>query len=244
MPYHGLNFEDAILVSESAAKKLSSEHMYQLNHEVSEDTQVGRKEYMSMFPGKFKPEQLKQVGDNGIIKPGATVRSGDPIILSLTKAKTDALHRAHKQMWTDSALCWEHNADGTITDVSPTKEGGWNVTVKSYAPAEVGDKICFDPETDVLTRNGWKHVSDITMQDEIATLNPDTDVLEYQHPTRLISYDYTGDMFYLNTKHLNMLVTPDHELWASRDGKTYSAVPAKQVFESVGTWRFKKDCNW
>lgn len=141
LPYKGLNFEDAIVISESAAKRLASEHMYQKNHDVDDDTQVGRKSYISMFPSRFKPDQIQHIGHEGVVKPGTVVKQGDPLILSLSKAKSDAIHRGHKPMWSDNVMTWDHHHDGVVTDVDRTKEGGWNVTVKSYAPAQEGDKL-------------------------------------------------------------------------------------------------------
>lgn len=141
LPYKGLNFEDAIVISESAAKKLASEHMYQKTHDVDEHTQVGRKEYIAMYPSRYAPAQLKNIGKDGVVAPGTIVHHGDPLVLSLNKAKMDALHRGHRPMFSDNSTLWDHHTDGIVTDVDKTKEGGWNVTVKSYMPAMEGDKL-------------------------------------------------------------------------------------------------------
>ena len=141
MPYHGSNFEDATVISESAAKKLSSEHMYQVSHDVDKDTTVGRKEFVSMFPAKYPKDGLKHIDSNGVVKPGSIVKHGDPLVLSMQKGKIDALHRGHSPMWSDKTTEWHHTSDGLVTDVAPTKDGGWNIIVKSYAPMSEGDKM-------------------------------------------------------------------------------------------------------
>ncbi len=141
MPYRGLNYEDAIVVSESAAKRLSSEHAYQHPLENPEQMELGRKQFISIFPGKFKPHQLTNITDNGTIKPGTVVHKGDPLILALQKNTVDAVHKGHKTMFTDGATLWDHDADGIVTDVVKTKDGGFNVVVKSYAPLQEGDKM-------------------------------------------------------------------------------------------------------
>jgi hypothetical protein len=51
-------------------------------------------------------------------------------------------------------------------------------------------------------------------------------------------------MYYLNTKHINMLVTPEHRLWVARPGQEYEAVSAASFYASKGEWQFKKDCKW
>jgi len=142
MPYRGLNYEDAIVISESGAKKLASEHMYQnplSDPEGSMD--IGRKQFVSIFPGKFKPEQIRNIGEDGTVKPGTKVHKGDPLVLALNRTQIDAVHRGRKPMFTDGSVTWEHDADGVVTDVEPLKEGGFNVVVKAYTPVQEGDKL-------------------------------------------------------------------------------------------------------
>lgn len=141
MAYKGLNYEDAIAISESAAKKLSSEHMYQHALEPDEGTEIGRKEFMSIFPTKFTRDQFKTIDDNGVVKVGTKVKHGDPLVLSLNKNQNTAVHRGHRPMYGDGALTWKHESDGEVTDVEKTRDGGWNVTVKAYSPMQEGDKI-------------------------------------------------------------------------------------------------------
>lgn len=142
MPYRGLNYEDASVISESAAKAMSSEHMYQNTLSDPEGTMdIGRKQFVSIFPGKFKPEQIKNIGEDGTIKPGTTVHKGDPLVLALNRTQIDAVHRGRKPMFTDATVTWDHDSDGIVTDVEPLKEGGFNVVVKSYMPAQEGDKF-------------------------------------------------------------------------------------------------------
>ena len=81
IPWKG-NFEDAIVISESAAKKLTSEHMYSNDIELEEGVSAGRDEFSALFPTKYSKAQLSNISSDGVIKPGATVRYGDPLILA------------------------------------------------------------------------------------------------------------------------------------------------------------------
>ena len=74
---------------------------------------------------------------------------------------------------------------------------------------------CYDKETEVLTKKGWKHFKDVTFDDEIATLNPITKELEYQRPIRIINYHYKGKMYYVKTKKVDLNVTPDHNVYVA-----------------------------
>ncbi len=141
MPYKGLNYEDAIVISESAAKKLSSEHMYQHYFDKQPEHQIGRKEYVSIYPTRFNRAQLQTIDEKGVVRPGTKVNFGDPLVLALNKTRHTAVHRGHKPMFTEASQTWQHEFPGEVVDVDQTKEGGWNVTVKAYMPAQEGDKL-------------------------------------------------------------------------------------------------------
>jgi len=142
MPFKGLNYEDAVVISESAAQRLSSEHMFQRTLEKDDrDMEFGKKPFMSVFPAKYVKDQLGRMDEHGVVRPGTVVKKGDPLILGMEKTRFTHTHRGHKPIYTDASETWDHEADGTVTDVSPTKGGGWNVTVKTYLPAQTGDKL-------------------------------------------------------------------------------------------------------
>ncbi|MEZ6143018.1 MAG: hypothetical protein R3B84_20835 [Zavarzinella sp.] len=73
-PYAGANFEDAIVISESAAKKLTSESIYKHSLERNDRTRMGLKAHQSIFACKFAPEQLARMTEEGVVKPGRAVR--------------------------------------------------------------------------------------------------------------------------------------------------------------------------
>jgi DNA-directed RNA polymerase subunit beta len=138
----GLNHNDAYLISESAAAKLKSEHHYQHNLEWDDDHRRGTQQFASIFPGKFNKNQLGQLDQDGIVKPGTVIHAGDPLVVA---AKTKELnhkqvHSAHKGTFQDASLTWDHHVDGVVTDVERTDKGV-TVAVKSYHPMEEGDKM-------------------------------------------------------------------------------------------------------
>jgi DNA-directed RNA polymerase beta subunit len=136
------NYEDAIVISESAAKRLSSEHMYQHGLDVdNDDKEIGRKQFISIFPSKFTREQLGKIDEHGTVRPGTVVKHGDPLILALKRNKPTAVHKGHQPMYSDGAVVWDHVGDGVVTDVDQTKDGSWNVIVKAYSPMGEGDKL-------------------------------------------------------------------------------------------------------
>jgi len=95
---------------------------------------------------------------------------------------------------------------------------------------DVGIQGCYDDQTEVLTRRGWIKWEDASMSDEFATLNPDTNTLEYQQPSRLIRYHHSGQMYHVANRSLDMCVTPDHRMWAKRrDKDSYEVMRATEV---------------
>jgi len=91
---------------------------------------------------------------------------------------------------------------------------------------------CFDEKTEVLTRDGWRYFSDLAMDDQLATVNLDTDHIEYQLPQALIGREYGGPMVHLKGERLDVMVTPNHRM------VTYKK---KQVRMMDGTRRWMFD---
>ncbi|MEE8317836.1 MAG: DNA-directed RNA polymerase subunit beta, partial [Candidatus Omnitrophota bacterium] len=80
MPWRGYNFEDAILVSERLLKddKFTSVHIEEFEIEARE-TRLGNEEITRDIPN-VSEESLKNLGDDGVIRVGAEVRSGDILV--------------------------------------------------------------------------------------------------------------------------------------------------------------------
>lgn len=241
--WEGKNFEDAVVVSQSFADAMKSRHMYQYNMEIDDKTIAGKKQFIQAFPAKFSRAQLDNFGDNGVIKVGTEVTHGDPLILGVAEKALahNKVHRPGQKGHTDASVLWDHHDPGVVTDVVVSK-GGPHVVVKSSSASKVGDKLCFDRETDVLTRAGWKAADALTKDDTLATLNPRTKELEWHKPTDIHLMDHTGDMYSMESRHVNFFVTPDHEHWVAKglDGK-FEKVKAKDFYEAKGLWRFQTD---
>ena len=142
VPLRGHNFEDAYAISESAAKKFTSEHMYQHYLEHDDKLHVGKHAHTAVFPGVYAKNITDNFDDNGVIKPGTKVEYGQPLILAARQREQThaSLHKGRKAAFTDASETWEHHSPGVVTDVSQTPKGTL-VAVKTYMPAQVGDKI-------------------------------------------------------------------------------------------------------
>lgn len=148
MPWKGLNFEDGMVVSESAAKKLTSNHLFQDHVDKDNDvTIVDKRKFTAMYPTKYTKAQLEKIDDNGLAKEGVTLEPGDPYALVLQKnigtnedLMLNRLHKSLVQPYKDMSKTWEQLAPGVITkSVLNTKN--IKVHAKYETPAIVGDKL-------------------------------------------------------------------------------------------------------
>lgn len=141
LPFRSATFEDAVGVSESFARKLASEHMYQ--HELAADEHVkrGRAAYVAQFPTRLSRRQLDNYDDDGVIKIGATVAPDEPLILAVRQQPPMFnMMRQRRHSFSDAAVPWEHEEPGVVTDVEKTDQGVV-VTVKSRSHTVIGDKL-------------------------------------------------------------------------------------------------------
>ena len=142
VPWGGKNFEDAVVISESAGKKMTSEHMYQYELEIDDRTKFGKRDYVGLFPGRYDKKTLAKLDARGIIKPGTVVEEGDPLILAGRQRDTasNRVHRKRQAAYADASVTWDHHDPGVVTDVVDGKNGPI-VLVKSMASLQIGDKL-------------------------------------------------------------------------------------------------------
>lgn len=143
IPYKGMNFEDAIVISEGMAKRLSSEHMYQNQLDLEDkDVTPSKKDFMSIFANRMTREQLARYDDHGVIKPGTVVEDGDRLILAIRRRRPslNRLHKGRKSNFADVSITWDHHSKGVVTDAVLTPKVA-SVIVKSTEGMQVGDKM-------------------------------------------------------------------------------------------------------
>lgn len=76
-------------------------------------------------------------------------------------------------------------------------------------------KHCFDDKTEILTRFGWKFFKDLNPLDLVASVEQNTHKIIWTKPLEIISSDYEGDMYTVNSSMVNFKVTPNHDLYLS-----------------------------
>lgn len=148
IPYEGLNYEDGVVISETAAEKLTSQHMHAETATVFPGMIVDRKRWIDYStPERSAPEKIAKLGEDGVVREGAEVSYGDVLVALLapsvqTKDDQDLsnIHRSLVRDFKDRALIWEHDVPGKVAKV--VRSGN---KITAYVLTEermmVGDKL-------------------------------------------------------------------------------------------------------
>ncbi len=146
-PWEGLNHEDGVVVTESCAKKMTSIHADRVTVVTDKTKILNKAKYTAFFPTEFTPEQLSALDSSGIIKKGAIVNEGDPLILVLgdnAESKANQVFgRLHKSLispYRDESEVYTSTVPGEVLEVH---QSGKTITVllKMEKPLKLGDKL-------------------------------------------------------------------------------------------------------
>ena len=106
---------------------------------------------------------------------------------------------------------------------------------------------CLTGDHEVLTLLGWKNIKEITIQDQVATLNDNE--LIYDNPINIFQYpNYIGKIYHISNSNVDLTSTENHRMWVSiLDEKTgeyspYHFEEAKNLIDKIV--KYKKDVEW
>lgn len=241
-PEGASSYEDAVVISESAAKKLATSRTYGFEQDTKEGVQIARNKYLAAFPKSFTKEQADTIDDNGVVKVGTVLHRDDPMILAIgpkmlsaEDAQLGKLSSVLRNALTDKSQKWEHDWPGVVTDVVAGAHGV-KVLVKSEPPVKVGDKLV--PEESLKGV-----VSNIIPDDKMprdATTNEPYDML--MNPMGFLSRVAPNQIMLMNLakiakktgKQLRIPQTPPPEgwlEWTERQMAENGVKPTADVFD-------------
>ena len=162
MTWHGFNYEDAVIISERLVKEdvYSSIHIENYTIDVR-DTKLGPEVITNDIPN-ISEEKLKNLDEDGIIRIGAEVSSGDILVGKITPKGETTLSAEEKLLRAifgekakdvrDSSLYLEHGEHGKVVDIKifSREEGdklaagvlkSIQVAVANLRKIQVGDKM-------------------------------------------------------------------------------------------------------
>lgn len=147
LPFKGYNYEDSAIISESGAKKLVSEHMYDMKAKRSAKGVFSKEKFRAYYPEKLPAEAAAKLDKDGVVRVGQTVNRDDVLIAHMERkiptADDIAMGRFDKALRRDmanNAVTWDNDHVGVVTAVQ--KHGNSVVVnVKTEEPLKVADKI-------------------------------------------------------------------------------------------------------
>lgn len=172
IPWKGYNFEDGIVITENARKKLTSEHMHQYSTMIDGSTTLSLDEFMGWKPGELDDATAAKLGADGVVRKGQIVRKGDPLWVGTRENKNDpdyiAMRRLGANMPPKRGFMeeWTEDYDGEVVDVVRMGKKV-KVYVRTREPAQIGDKV--------TNRHGGKGIITKIIADAEApySVNPD-----------------------------------------------------------------------
>jgi DNA-directed RNA polymerase beta subunit len=114
VPFLGRSMEDAIVVSEDFAKRLTSDHLFGHDMDYKRGIKGGKAHFTGLFVHKYTNDQLAKLDEDGVALPGQTLQRGDPIILatrprvvSSGSAQLGQLSKHMRNARTPAEVVWE-----------------------------------------------------------------------------------------------------------------------------------------
>lgn len=164
-----------------------------------------------------------------------------PLVISaegITKEQAEAF----KESWMQKLGGWTHRREPAVVpkSIEVTKlgmtpdemdfiesrkflrdESLWHYQIppEIYSVIENSNRACYSSDTECLTKGGWKLYQDLSYDDDIATWDEEKNALVYAKPSKIVTYDYTGEMHHWKNKNVDVLVTPDHRMYTKTQFK-------------------------
>jgi hypothetical protein len=80
------------------------------------------------------------------------------------------------------------------------------------ALGELDHSDCFcSPEFEVLTESGWKKFSDLSIGENVLSVNPNNRLYEYKPILGFVNAPYSGDAYEIKGRNIDTKITPNHK---------------------------------
>lgn len=104
---------------------------------------------------------------------------------------------------------------------------------------------CYTDDHEVLTYHGFKNIKDIDLEDKIACLENDKELV-YRKPKEIMNYDYDssehGPLYEIDTNAVSLRVTMNHNMYVgNKEGKKWRIETAENIYGKK--LKFKKDAD-
>ena len=143
----GKTIEDGVVVSRSAADKLTSERLYKFTVDTGGDIENNPRKFSAYYPTAFKVSQLDKLDEDGVARTGQILQPNDPLATALVKTQIPPeaqlikkLSRSAFKPYRDNSVKWDKDVPGEVVGVHKAGKT-MTVLVKAREPLRTGDKI-------------------------------------------------------------------------------------------------------
>jgi DNA-directed RNA polymerase II subunit RPB2 len=247
--YTGYNQEDSIVMNKTSIQRgmAVSTTLKKYSNTITKNSSTGQDDVF-MKPDKSKVSGMmdanfyNKLNDKGYIPEETVVTNGDVIIGKVSPIQAGS---NSTKLYKDESEIYKYNVPGTIDKVYTgiyNADGYemYNMRIRSERIPMIGDKMCFTPEHDILTTNGWINIADLTLEHKIACMK-EGNILTYDYPIDLISYQYEGKMYSVESNQVSLCVTPEHDMWVRTRNGEYKKEEAKNILNKRRY--YKKNIN-
>lgn len=238
--YTGFNQEDSVILNQSSVDRgLFTSTYYRTYKELNNKNHSNGEEEFFTKPDtdmvrNVKPYNYSKLDENGFVPENTPVQGGDVIIGKVMPTKIDNIIQ-----YKDNSVTLKNNEVGFVdrngandkyfTNTNGDGYGFAKVRIRSDRTPTIGDKCCLTPDHEVLTKNGWKPIPQITKEDLVAQLANNHE-LQYVHPTELFVYDHEGDMYEVKSQQIDLTVTLNHKMYVRfQDDDKFQLIEAKDI---------------
>jgi len=99
------------------------------------------------------------------------------------------------------------------------------------AVGELDHPECHRQSAEILTKDGWKYIKDVSSNEEVYTLNPISNQIELKTITKKIVKHYNGSMISIKGRSIDLMVTPNHKFWVIDRNGNGSFITATDIHE-------------
>ena len=235
--YSGYNMEDSIIINGDSIKRGMFNLTY-FKHFVKEEEENKNDDEIITFgnpntliKAEKTVEELKwgdysKLDVNGFPLLNKYIDENDAIV-GMIKSKSELVdgtsekdvlfgNKVKKEFYHDRTTIADKTTSGIVDKVFLNNKSDnlktCKIRFRKMRLPELGDKCCcYDDETQILTQNGWVLFKDLMETDKVATLVGNE--LKYQKPKEIQKYDYDGKLYLIETKDVNLCVTPNHRMY-------------------------------
>lgn len=225
MTYTGYNQEDSNMINRASLDRGRFRSIFYRTYKDEErKNQSSGEEEKFCRVNAIDTKQMKnanydKIGEDGIVPVNTFVTSDDILIGKIVPLRT--------QSGVASALDIKKNKDisktprnneiGYVDSIYKNRNGeGYpfvKIRVRQDRVPEIGDKFCLSSDHDVYTTIGWIPIDDVELSDTVAQFSFETMEMSWVHPTEIIEFNHSGEMYEFETETgSTLLVSEDHRV--------------------------------